>query len=244
MKLVGFYNFGGGGGGSSLITGITNENLPSFTENVGYNEKVFFSGQFSNLSRQEIHITLQGFGTTTSFHRHDLRAYESFNVQNVPVSSISVYVPSGEQVGVHGMGTLVLAEDEDEYAICLAKAHFGESLPNSPQFNTSTYTRTTQAAAATFDLVVPATDKDVAVYKITMSPSGANNIDIFWTDSVNANVEFIGRYTFAAAGTFVVDFDPSYLRNPNRQNGKLRATTSTAASTIFDIISNSVGSGQ
>ena len=244
MQLVGFYNFGNATGGTTAITGVANENLPSFTENIGYNEKVFFSGSFSNLSRQEIHITLQGFGTTTSFHRHDLRAYESFIVQNVPLASVSVYVPSGESVGVHGMGTLVLAEDEDEFAICLAKAHFGESLPNSPQFNTSTYTRTTQAAAATFDLVVPATDKDVAVYKITMSPSGANNIDIFWTDSVNANVKFIGRYTFAAAGTFVMDFDPSYLRNPNRQNGKLRATTSTAASTIFDIISNSVGSGQ
>ena len=244
MQLVGFYNFGNATGGTTTITGVSNENLPSFTENIGYNEKVFFSGSFSNLSRQEIHVTLQGFGTTTSFHRHDLRAYESFTIHNVPLASVSVYVPSGESVGVHGMGTLVLAEDEDEFAICLAKAHFGESLPNSPQFNTSVYTRTTQAAAATFDLVVPPTDKDVAVYKITMSPSGANVIDIFWTDSSNANVQFIGRYTFSASGTFVMDFDPAYLRNPNRQNGKLRATTSTAASTVFDVISNSVGSGQ
>ena len=49
MKFVGMYNFGGGG--TEIITGVANENLPSHTENVCYNEKVLFSGEFTNLSR-------------------------------------------------------------------------------------------------------------------------------------------------------------------------------------------------
>ena len=41
MKFVGMYNFGGGG--TEIITGVANEQLPSHTENIGYNEKVLFS---------------------------------------------------------------------------------------------------------------------------------------------------------------------------------------------------------
>ena len=72
MKFVGMYNFGGGG--TEIITGVANEQLPSHTENIGYNEKVLFSGEFTNLSRTLVHITLHGFGSAQNFHRHDLRA--------------------------------------------------------------------------------------------------------------------------------------------------------------------------
>ena len=233
-----------GGGGTEVITGVANEQLPSHTENIGYNEKVLFSGEFTNLSRTLVHITLNGFGSAQSFHRHDLRAYESFVVKNVPLASISIYVNAGESCGFHGMGTLVEAEDEDEYAICLAKATMNEALPNSPNFNTDDYARVTQAAAATVDLVVSGADDDFAVYKITASVDAANVIDLFWTDSANGNIEFIGQLNFASSGTFVYDFPDSMLRNPNRQGGKLRMTTSTAANTTVDVIGHIVVAGQ
>ena len=232
MRFVGMYNFGGGG--TEIITGVANEQLPSHTENIGYNEKVLFSGEFTNLSRTLVHITLHGFGSAQNFHRHDLRAYESFKVQNVPLASVSIYVNAGEQIGFHGMGTLVEAEDEDEYAICLAKSSMNEALPNSPQFDTDQYDRVTIAAATTADLVASGANEDYALYKLTISAAAAQVVDVFWTDSANANVEFIGKISFADEGTWVYDFDPAFLRNPNRQGGKLRYTTTTAASTTFD----------
>ena len=242
MKFVGLWNFGGGG--TEIITGVANENLPSHTENIGYNEKVLFSGEFTNLSRTLVHVTLTGFGSATNFHRHDLRAYESFVVNNVPLSSMSVYVNAGEQIGFHGMGTLVEAEDEDEYAIMLAKSSMNEKLPNSPQFDTDEYTRVTVAAAQTADIFASEDDEDYALYKLTVAADAAQKIDFFWTDSANANVEFIGRINFASEGTFVYDFDPAYLRNPNRQGGKLRYTTATAANTVIDAIGHEVHAGQ
>jgi len=242
MRFIGLYNFGGGG--TEVITGVANENLPSHTENVCYNEKVFFSGEFTNLSRELIHITLRGFGSTQNFHRHDLRAYESFKVQNIPIQSMSVYAPAGQTIGFHGMGSLVEAEDEDEYAITLAKSSMNEALPNSPQFNTDLYDRVTVAAAGTGDLFTSGADEDYALYKMTISAAAAQVVDVFWTDSANANVEFIGNIRFADEGTWVYDFDPAFLRNPNRQGGKLRYTTATAANTVFDIIGHEVHAGQ
>ena len=242
MEFNGFYNFGGGG--TEIIVGVANDNLPSHTENVCSNEKMLFTGQFANLSRQLIHITFRGFGSAQAFHRHDLRAYESIQVYNVPLASMSVSVPAGESIGFHGMGTIWTAQDEDEYAIMGAKSGMFEALPNSPNFNTDSYTRVTQAAAATVDLVVSAADDDFAVYKITASVAAANVIDIFWTDSVNGNINFIGQLNFASAGTFVYDFPDSMMRNPQRQGGKLRMTTSTAASTVVDVIGHVVLAGQ
>jgi len=242
MKFIGMYNFGGGG--TEIITGVANENLPSHTENIGYNEKVLFSGEFTNLSRTLVHVTLQGFGTAQNFHRHDLRAYESFVVKNVPLSSVSIYVEPNELIGFHGMGTLVEAEDEDEYAIMLAKSSMNESLPNSPVFDTDDYARVTSNAAATVDLYASGADDDFALYKLTASVAAANIIDIFWTNSANANVEFIGQLNFASSGTFVYDFPEGMLRNPNRQGGKLRMTTSTNASTVIDVIGHEVHAGQ
>ena len=242
MKFVGLWNFGGGG--TEIITGVANENLPSHTENIGYNEKVLFSGEFTNLSRTLVHITLHGFGSAQSFHRHDLRAYESFVVKNIPLASMSVYVNAGEEIGFHGMGSLVEAEDEDEYAICLAKSTMNEKLPNSPQFDTDEYTRVTVAAAQTADIFASGADEDYALYKLTASADAAQTLDIFWTDSANANVEFIARIDLAGAGTYSIDFDPAYLRNPNRQGGKLRYTTATAANTVIDSIGHEVHAGQ
>ena len=119
-----------------------------------------------------------------------------------------------------------------------------EALPNSPQFDTDDYARVTSNAAATVDLFASGADDDFALYKLTASVAGANIIDIFWTDSANANVEFIGQLNFASSGTFVYDFDPAFLRNPNRQGGKLRMTTSTTAQAVIDVIGHEVHAGQ
>ena len=242
MDFNGFYNFGGGG--TEIIVGVANDNLPSHTENVCANEKMLFTGQFANLSRQLIHITFRGFGSAQAFHRHDLRAYESIQVYNVPLASMSVSVPAGESIGFHGMGTIWTAQDEDEYAIMGAKSGMFESLANSPDFDTDSYTRVTSAAAATTDLVVSTATTDFAAYNVTVSATAANIIDLFWTDSANANVAFIGRIDLAGAGNFVYDFNSAMLRNPNRQGGKLRMTTSTAANTTVDVIGHVVQAGQ
>ena len=242
MEFNGFYNFGGGG--TETILGGSNDNLPSHTENVCANEKMLFTGQFANLSRQLIHITFRGFGSAQAFHRHDLRAYESIELFNIPLSAISVHVPVGETIGFHGMGTIWTAQDEDEYAIMGAKSGMFEKLPNSPNFNTDSYTRVTSAAAATVDLVVSGADDDFATYKITASVAAAQVIDLFWTDSANGNINFIGQLNFAGEGTFVYDFPDSMMRNPSRQGGKLRMTTSTAAATTVDVIGHIVHEGQ
>tara|TARA_R110000751_G_scaffold97753_4_gene190294 strand:+ start:1346 stop:2074 length:729 start_codon:yes stop_codon:yes gene_type:complete len=242
MEFNGFYNFGGTG--TATIVGGANDNIPSFTENVCANEKMLFTGQFSNLSRELVHITLGGFGSAQSFHRHDLRAYESIQLYNIPLSSVSVHVTAGQTIGFHGMGTIWSAQDEDEYAIMGAKSGMFEALPNSPNFNTDSYTRVNSAAAATVDLVASGALTDFAVYKLTASVAAANIIDIFWTDSVNGNINFIGQLNFASAGTFVYDFPDSMLRNPNRQGGKLRMTTSTTAVTVVDVVGHIVLEGQ
>tara|TARA_R110000787_G_scaffold7375_3_gene25248 strand:+ start:207 stop:920 length:714 start_codon:yes stop_codon:yes gene_type:complete len=233
-----------GGGGTEVITGVANEQLPSHTENICFNEKVLFSGEFTNLSRTLVHVTLNGFGSAQSFHRHDLRAYESFVVKNLPLASVSIYVNAGEDIGFHGMGSLVQAEDEDEYAICLAKATMNEKLPNSPQFDTDEYTRISVAAAQTADIFASGTDEDYALYKLTVSADAAQTLDIFWTNAANGNVQFITRIDLAGAGTYSIDFDPAYLRNPNRQAGKLRYTSTTAANTVIDAIGHEVHAGQ
>ena len=83
MRFYGFYNFKGGG--TEQITGITNEGLPSSTDNISNNPSIFFSGQFSNLSRRLVHVGLHAFrhdGSTT-LHKHDIRAYESLNLSNI-----------------------------------------------------------------------------------------------------------------------------------------------------------------
>jgi hypothetical protein len=242
MEFNGFYNFGGGG--TEVIVGVANENLPSHTENVCANEKMLFTGQFANLSRQLIHITFHGFGSAQAFHRHDLRAYEAIQIYNIPIASVSIHVPAGESIGIHGMGTIWTAQDEDEYAIMGAKSGMFENLPNSPQFNTDSYTRISVAAIQTADIIASTTLDDYALYKLTVSADAAQIIDIFWTNAANGNIQFITRIDLAGAGTYSMDFDPAYLRNPNRQGGKLRYTTATAANTVIDAIGHVVQAGQ
>ena len=242
MEFNGFYNFGGGG--TETILGVANENIPSFQENVCANEKMLFTGQFANLSRQLIHITFHGFGSAQAFHRHDLRAYEAIQVYNIPMSSVAIHVPTGETIGIHGMGTIWTAQDADEYAIMGAKSGMFESLSASPNFNTDSYTRVVVAAIQTADIIASGATDDYGLYKLTVSSTAAQAIDIFWTDSVNGNVEFITRIDLAGAGTYSLDFDASLLRNPNRQGGKLRYTTSTAANTVIDAIGHIVVVGQ
>ena len=242
MQYAGLYNFGGGG--TETVTGGSNENIPSFEENVCNNDKMLFSGQFSNLSRVLIHVTLRSFGTAQAMHKHDLRPYESLNVTNIPLSAIAIHVPSGETVGFHGMGVLFQTEDEDEYAVSLSKANLQEDLHNSPDFDTDDYKNVQITTATTTDLWLPTTDTDIQVYKITISVSGANIVDLIWTDDVNGNVKTIGKIRMTGEGSFVYDFDPAGLRNPNRQNGKLRAITTTTATTDIQVIGHEVEEGQ
>jgi hypothetical protein len=142
------------------------------------------------------------------------------------------------------MGVLWQVSDEDEFAVFASKSSITESGSNPNVFNTDSYTRVTSTTAATQDLVTSGTNTDFALYKITFGCAAANVIDLFWTDSANGNIKFIGRIEMAGAGTFVFDTSDGMLRNSNRQGGKLRMTTSTTGNTVVDIIGHMVESGQ
>ena len=245
MRFYGFYNFKGGG--TEQITGISNEGLPSSTDNISNNPNIFFSGQFSNLSRRLVHVGLHAFrhdGSTT-LHKHDIRAYESLNLSNIPLQKIDVYVESDITVGFHGMGVHTLIEDDDERAVALTKSNINESLNQSPDFDTDIYTSTTITTATDTIVMTPSTNTSLGLYKVTVACAGANTVQLKWTDTAGTGgFQIIGLMRFGAEGTFVYDFDTAMLRNPNGQNGQLMATTSTTASTQIDCIGHYIKASQ
>ena len=245
MRFYGFYNFKGGG--TEQITGISNEGLPSSTDNISNNPNILFSGQFSNLSRRLVHVGLHAFrhdGSTT-LHKHDIRAYESLNLSNIPLQKIDVYVESGLTVGFHGMGVHTLIEDDDERAVALTKSNINESLNQSPDFDTDIYTSTTITTATDTIVMTPSTNTALGLYKVTVACAGANTVQLKWTDTAGTGgFQIIGLMRFGAEGTFVYDFDTAMLRNPNGQNGQLMATTTTTASTQIDCIGHYIKASQ
>ena len=245
MRFYGFYNFKGGG--TEQITGITNEGLPSSTDNISNNATIFFSGQFSNLSRRLVHVALHAFrhdGSTT-LHKHDIRAYESLNLSNIPLQKIDVYVESDITVGFHGMGVHTLIEDDDERAVALTKSNINEALRQSPNFDTDIYTNTTITTATDTIVMTPSTNTSLGLYKVTVACAGANTVQLKWTDTAGTGgFQIIGLMRFGAEGTFVYDFDTAMLRNPNGQNGQLMATTTTTASTHIDCIGHYIKASQ
>ena len=245
MRFYGFYNFKGGG--TEQITGIANEGLPSAEDVVSQNNNIFFNGEFTNLSRVLVHVGFFAFKSdgATSLHKHDIRPYESLVLRNVPLQKVQIYVPSGETIGFHGMANLTLVENEDERAVALTKTSIGESLNNSPNFDTDVYKNTTITTATTTTLWTPATNTAIGLYKVTMACASANTIELRWTDSAGTGgVNVIGLYRFGAEGTFVMDFETALLRNPNGQNGLLRAVTTTTGSTQIDCIGHNIQASQ
>ena len=77
-----------------------------------------------------------------------------------------------------------------------------------------------------------------------MSCAAAQTIELQWTDSAGANVAVIGMYRFGNEGTFVMDFDTAMLRNPNGNNGLLKAVTTTTAVTQIDSIGHEITASQ
>ena len=245
MQFLSLYNFKGGG--TEQITGITNENMPSATDTISQNQNIFFNGQFSNLSRTLVHVRLEAFKSNgqTTLHKHDIRAYESLDLRNVPLRSISVYVEPNVTAGFHGMGALTLIEDSDERAVALTKCAIWETLHQSPDFDTDEYTKTTITTATTTTIMTPSTNTAIGLYKVTMACAAAQTIELEWTDSAGTGgVNVIGLYRFGAEGTFVLDFDTAMLRNPNGQNGLLRAITTTTAATQIDCIGHYIQASQ
>jgi len=244
MLWSGMYNFASSG--TEVITGGTNESQPSYVDLVSNNSNLFFSGQFTNLSRVLLGLELSGYITAgqTSIHNHDLRAYESLNVQNIPLRQIGIYVPNGKTIGFHGMGSLTLVQDEDERAICLSKSMIWEDLHQSPAFELDVYTSTTTTTAATTTLWTPVAESTQGVYKITIASAGAQTVELQWTDDGGASAEKIGLIRFSAEGSFVYDFDTALCRNPNGDDGLLQAITTTTASTQIDTIGHDILAGQ
>ena len=238
MRQGGFYNFGKGG--TEEITGGSNFNTPSFTENVCSNENMFFSGDFTNLSRELLAVTLTGFGTAATFHKHDMRAYETLRCLNVPIKTIGVHVPTDSIVGFHGMGMLWESTDEDEYAIMAAKSSLTESLAHAPNFDLDTFKNTAITTATTTDLWTPTTDTTIGVYKITVAAAGAQTVELQFTNAAGGSVDVIGLIRYGAAGTFVYDFDPALLQNPNGKDGLLQAITTTTANVDIDVIGHEI----
>ena len=245
MQFLALYNFKGGG--TEQITGITNANLPSATDTIAQNQNIFFNGQFSNLSRTLVHIRLEAFKSNgqTTLHKHDIRPYESLSLKNIPLRAIHVYIEPNVTAGFHGMGALTQVEDADERAVALTKCDIFETLNQSPDFDTDIYTKTSISTATTTTIMTPTTSTSLGLYKVTVSCAAANTVELEWTDSAGTGgVQVIGLVRFGAEGTFVYDFDTAMLRNPNGQNGLLRAITTTTAATQIDCIGHYIQASQ
>ena len=242
MQFYGFYN--AFGGGTEVITAGSNENVPSATDTISQNKDILFNGQFSNLSRVLIHVGLYAFRPdgSTVLHKHDIRAYESLNIHNVPLRSIEVFVPVGKSVGFHGMGCLTKVENEDEFAVAMTKTGLDEALNKSPDFELDQYKSSTITTATDTTLWTPASDSCIGVYKINMAVAGAQTIELKFTDSLGSapSEAIIGLYRFGSEGTYTMDFDTALLRNPNGNDGLLLATTTTTASTEIDCIGHNI----
>ena len=245
MQFLALYNFKGGG--TEQITGITNENMPSATDTIAQNQNIFFNGQFSNLSRTLVHIRLEAFKSNgqTTLHKHDIRPYESLSLNNIPLRAIHVYVAPNVTAGFHGMGALTLIEDSDERAVALTKCNIFETLNQSPDFDTDVYKNTDISTATTTTLWTPATDTAIGLYKVTVACAAAQTVELEWTNAAGTGgINVIGMLRFGAEGTFVYDFDTAMLRNPNGQNGLLRAITTTTAATQIDCIGHDIQASQ
>ena len=245
MLFHGFYNFAGGG--TEEITAGSSENVPSYTDVITQSQDQLFNGQFSNLSRVLIHVGLHAFRPdgSTVLHKHDIRAYESLNIHNVPLQRIDVFVPVGETIGFHGMGCLTRVESPDELAVALTKTGLDEALRQSPDFQLNQYKSATITTATDTTLWTPETDTAIGLYKVTIACAGAQTVQLKWTDSTGSSGDaIIGLYRFGAEGSFVMDFDTALLRNPNGQNGLLVATTTTTQSTQIDCIGHNIPASQ
>ena len=245
MQFLALYNFKGGG--TEQITGITNANLPSATDTIAQDQNIFFNGQFSNLSRTLVHVRLEAFKTNgqTTLHKHDIRPYEALDLRNIPLRAIHVYVTPNITAGFHGMGALTLIEDADERAVALTKCAIWETLHQAPAFDTDEYTKTTITTATTTTIMTPSTDTSLGLYKVTVACAGANTVELEWTNAAGTGgINVIGLLRFGAEGTFVYDFDTAMLRNPNGQNGLLRAITTTTASTQINCIGHYIEASQ
>jgi len=244
MQFIGLYNLFGVG--TEVILGQANEELPSRTETVTLDPLVLFSGQITNLSRHLVHLGLHGLKSdgTTDLHRHDIRAYESLNIHNVPLSRIDVYVPTGIEVGIHGMAVLTRTEDEDERAVALTKTGLFESLHQSPDFMIDVFNNNVIAAIATTTIWTPAANSTIGIYRVNIACDAAQTVQLQFTDALAANARVIGLYRFTAAGTYTVDFDTALIRNPHGNDGLLQAITTTAASTQIDSYGHDILFGQ
>ena len=241
MKFYGFYNWKSAG--TEEITGISAENVPSSEEVLSQNPNILFNGQFSNLSRVLIHVRLEAFRSdgSTTLHKHDIRAYESLDLRNVPLRSIEVFVPVGKTVGFHGMGCLTRIENEDEFAVAMTKTGLEEALNKSPDFELDQYKSSTITTATDTTLWTPASDSCIGVYKINMAVAGAQTVKLKFTDSTGSSGDaVIGLYRIGSEGTYTMDFDTALLRNPNGNDGLLLATTTTTASTEIDCIGHNI----
>ena len=245
MQFLALYNFKGGG--TEQITGGTNANLPSATDTISQNQNIFFNGQFSNLSRTLVHIRLEAFKSNgqTTLHKHDIRPYEALSLKNIPLRAIHVYVEPNVTAGFHGMGALTQIEDADERAVALTKCDIFETLNQSPDFDTDEYTKTTITTATTTTIMTPTTGTALGLYKVTVACAAANTVELEWTNAAGTGgINVIGLCRFGAEGTFVYDFDTAMLRNPNGQNGLLRAITTTTAATQIDCIGHYIQASQ
>ena len=245
MQFIALYNFKGGG--TEQITGIANANLPSATDTISQNQNYLFNGQFSNLSRTLVHIRLEAFKSNgqTTLHKHDIRAYESISLRNIPLRAIHVFIEPNVTAGFHGMGAITQVEDSDERAVALTKCDIFETLNQSPDFDTDVYSNTDITTATTTTLITPTTGTAIGLYKVTVACAAAQTVELRWTDSTGSSGDaIIGMLRFGAEGTFVYDFDTAMLRNPNGQNGLLRATTTTTAATKINCIGHEIQASQ
>lgn len=238
MHSGGFYNYGaqGNGGdttGSIIITGNANNVIiPASVDTPCSDANTFFNGEFTNLGPVDCSLAFQF--SDGSQHIHDLRAYETIRIVNMSIKKVGVIVNGTMEL--HGMGALIVADNDNDKTILLMSSGIHEQLSQGRNNAWGTYKKATSASATTTDIWIPsASVNNIRLYKAVIETNGACIITLQWCTQGGGSVAEIGEFNFVGAGTFVIDTDMNGMDNPN-YNGKIQMVTSTNASVVVDLI--------
>lgn len=242
MRSGGFYNYGaqGTGGdatGSVIITGNANNVIiPTSIDYPCSDGNTFFNGEFTNLGTQDCQIAFQF--SDGSQHVHDLRAYETIHITNMSIKKVGVIINGTMEL--HGMGTLIIAENPNDIAILLMSSSIAEHIVQGRNNNRNIYKKATSSTATTTDVWSPALAKgNIRLWKAIIEVAGACIVTLQWVTQAGGSTEEIGEFNFSGAGTFVLDTDLNGFDNPN-YGGKLQMVTSQAVAVVVDAIGNEV----
>jgi len=231
MKIEALWQLAGQSG-TEEFTGTNDVKLlPANKRKICDPKDQYFFGQITNLSNDDIRLSVALHNVSSGVHTHDLRAKETLNIKGLPVDYIGVVVNG--TVAVHGMGVIVNLT-EQELLNVLGQIGLYEDLHDFRYYGFPETAHTDINSATTTTLATPASGKTLRIYKITLSSQGAvNGLVVETTTSAGASAHIIGTINFPSAGTWVYDFGDRGWECPNGANGLLKLISVDA--TVLDV---------